>query len=173
MSPQNLYYECLDKGDARQCSIPTWRYALNMQQRYAAARVTVERYTGPVQTPQKTFSPYGDSDEESDCSPPLPKKTNATEMKKDEILLRLCLILKLIIMGSSFKHRVETDIVFVLLRNAFLLGGKNITLIMIIQFVWQDSSMVKVYFNIVMIKGMIIMKQLPFILQICLKMERD
>jgi hypothetical protein len=44
-----------------------------MQQRYAAARVTVERYTRPVQTPQKTSSPYGDSDEESDCSPPLPK----------------------------------------------------------------------------------------------------
>ncbi len=44
---------------------------------------------------------------------------------------------------------------------------------MIIQFVWQDSSMVKVYFNIVVIKGMIIMKQLPFILQICLKMEQD
>jgi hypothetical protein len=57
-----------------------------MQQRYAAARVTVECYTRPVQTPQKTFSPYGDSDEESDCSPPAPKKTNATEKKIDEFL---------------------------------------------------------------------------------------
>ncbi len=44
---------------------------------------------------------------------------------------------------------------------------------MIIQFVRQDSSIVKVYFNIVVINGMIIMKQLPFILQICLKLERD
>ncbi len=75
--------------------------------------------------------------------------------------------------GSSFKHQVEMDIVFVLLQNAYLLGGKSTTLLMIIQFVRQDSSMVKVYFNIVVIKGMIIMKQLPFILQICLKMERD
>ncbi len=57
-----------------------------MQQRYAAARVTVECYTRPVQTPQKKFSPYGDSDEESDCLPPSPKKTNATEMKIDESL---------------------------------------------------------------------------------------
>ncbi len=70
MSPRDLYYECLNKGDARRCSIPTLRYVINMQQRYAAARVTVECYTRPVQTPQKTFSPYGDSDEESDCSPP-------------------------------------------------------------------------------------------------------
>ncbi len=62
-------------------------------------------------------------------------------------------------MGSGFKHRVEMDIVFVLLWNAFLLRGKNITLLMIIQFVRQDSSMVKVYSNIVMMKGMIIMKQ--------------
>ncbi len=34
----------------------------------------------------ETFSPYGDSDEESDCSPPSPKMTNATEMKIDESL---------------------------------------------------------------------------------------
>jgi hypothetical protein len=147
-----------------------------MQQRYAAARVTVECYTRPVQTPQKTLSPYGDSDEKSDCLPPSPKKTNATEMKIDESLknlMRLCLILKLFIMGSSFKHQVEKDIVFVLLQNAFLLVGKNITLIIIIQFVRQDSSMGKVYFNIVVIKEMIIMKQLSFILQICLKLEWD
>jgi hypothetical protein len=84
MSPRDLYYECLNNRDARQCSIPTLRYAINMQQRYAAARVTVEHYKRPVQTPQKTFSPYGDSDEESDCSPPSPKKTNTTEMKIDE-----------------------------------------------------------------------------------------
>ncbi len=32
--PRDLYYECLDEGDAQQCSIPTLRYAINMQQRY-------------------------------------------------------------------------------------------------------------------------------------------
>jgi hypothetical protein len=86
ISPRDLYYECLDEGDSRRCSIPTLKYAINMQQRYAAARATVECFTRPVQTPQKTFSPYGDSDEESDCSAPSPKKTNAIEMKIDESL---------------------------------------------------------------------------------------
>ncbi len=75
--------------------------------------------------------------------------------------------------GLNLKHRGEMDIVFVLLQNACLLGGKNMTLMMNIQFVWQDSFMVQVYFNIVVIKGVIITQQLPFILQICFKMERD
>jgi hypothetical protein len=35
MSPQDLYYECLDEVDARQCSIPTLSYTINMQERYA------------------------------------------------------------------------------------------------------------------------------------------
>jgi hypothetical protein len=86
ISTQDLYYECFDERDAQRCSVPTLRYAINMQQRYAAARVTVECYTRPVQTPQKTFSPYGDSDEESDCPLPSLKKTDATEMKIDESL---------------------------------------------------------------------------------------
>ncbi len=33
MSPRDLYDECLDEGDARRCSIPTLKYAINMQQR--------------------------------------------------------------------------------------------------------------------------------------------
>ena len=37
MSPQDLYYECLNEGDAQQCSIPTLSYTINMQERYAAA----------------------------------------------------------------------------------------------------------------------------------------
>ncbi len=61
------------------------------------------------------------------------------------------------------------DIVFVLLQHVFLLGGKNIMSIMIIQVVRQDGFMVKVYFNIVMIKGMNITQQLSTILQICLQ----
>ncbi len=75
MSPSDLYYECLDEGDAWQCSIAHLNYTINMQERYDAARVTIEQFTHPVQTPQKTFSPYGESDEESDCSPPTPKNT--------------------------------------------------------------------------------------------------
>jgi hypothetical protein len=35
---------------------------------------------------RKTFSPYGDSDEESDCSPPTPTNTKATEEKIDDSL---------------------------------------------------------------------------------------
>jgi hypothetical protein len=59
---------------------------INMQHRYAAARVTVEHYTCPVQTPKKTCSPYSDSDEDSDCPSPSPKEINATEMKIDKSL---------------------------------------------------------------------------------------
>ncbi len=57
-----------------------------MQERYAVVRCTIEEFTRPVHTSQKTFSPYGDSDEESDCSPPTPKNTKATEKKIDASL---------------------------------------------------------------------------------------
>ncbi len=86
MSLQDLYYECLDEGDAQQCSIPTLSYTINMQERYAVVRLTIEEFTRPVHTPRKTFSPYCDSDEESDCSPPTPTNTKATEKKIDDSL---------------------------------------------------------------------------------------
>ncbi len=86
MLPRDLYFECLDEGDAWQFSIPNLKYMINMQQRFAAARATVDQYTHPVQIPKKTFSPYGDSDENSDVPPPSPKKTDATEMKIDKSL---------------------------------------------------------------------------------------
>jgi hypothetical protein len=57
-----------------------------MQTRYAAARATVTQYTHPVPIPKNTFSPYGNSDEDSDGPPPSPKKTDATEMKIDKYL---------------------------------------------------------------------------------------
>ncbi len=57
-----------------------------MQTRYAAARAAVAQYTRPVLIPKNTFSPYGNSDEDSDGSPPSPKKTDATKMKIDESL---------------------------------------------------------------------------------------
>ena len=57
-----------------------------MQTRYAAARATGVQYTRPVLIPKNTFSPYGDSDEDSDGPPPSPKKADATEMKIDKSL---------------------------------------------------------------------------------------
>ena len=86
MIPQDLYYECVDEGDARRFPIPNLVYKIHMQTRYAAARAKVAQYTHPVLIPKNTFSPYGDSDEESDGPPPSPKKTDATEMKLDKYL---------------------------------------------------------------------------------------
>jgi hypothetical protein len=40
-TPQDLYYECLDEGEARQFSTPNLLYKIDMQARYAAARETV------------------------------------------------------------------------------------------------------------------------------------
>ncbi len=57
-----------------------------MQTRYAAARATVTQYTRPVPIPKNTFSPYGNSDEDSDGPPPSPKKTDVTKMKIDKYL---------------------------------------------------------------------------------------
>ncbi len=51
-----------------------------MQERYAVVRLTIEEFTCQVHTPQKTFSPYCDSDEESDSSPPTP--TNTKQLKR-------------------------------------------------------------------------------------------
>ncbi len=38
---QDLYYECLNEGEARQFSIPSLLYKIDMQARFAAARATV------------------------------------------------------------------------------------------------------------------------------------
>ncbi len=58
----------------------------NMQERFAAVRATVIKYTLPVAIPKNIFSPYGDLDEESDGPPPSPKKTDATGIKIDKSL---------------------------------------------------------------------------------------
>jgi hypothetical protein len=86
MSPRDLYYECLDEGDAQQYSIPTLSYTINMQERNDVVGLTIEEFTRPVNTPQKTFSPYGDSDEGSDCSPPTHTNIKANEKKIDDSL---------------------------------------------------------------------------------------
>jgi hypothetical protein len=145
-----------------------------MQERYAVIRITIEQFTRTVQTPQKTFSPYGDSDEESDCSPPTPKNTKATEMMINDsfrIFIEALPHLETLHYGFKFQALGRNGYCFCALAKCLSPWRKNITLIMIIQFVRQDSFMVKVYFNIVVIKGVIITQQLPFILQICLLME--
>ncbi len=72
-TPQDLYYECLDEGEARQFPPPNFSYKINMQTRYAATRATVTQYTRPVPIPKNTFSPYGNSDEDSG-PPPSPQE---------------------------------------------------------------------------------------------------
>jgi hypothetical protein len=42
---QELYYECLDEGEAWQFSIPKLLYKIDMQARFAAARATVLQCT--------------------------------------------------------------------------------------------------------------------------------
>jgi hypothetical protein len=85
-TPQELYHECLDEGEARQFSIPKLLYKIDMQARFAAARATVLQYTLPVPISKKTSSPYSDSDDDSDGSPPSLKRTDATEMKVNKSL---------------------------------------------------------------------------------------
>jgi hypothetical protein len=52
--PQELYYECLDEGEAWQFPTPNLIYKIDMQARYAAVRATVMQYTLPVPIPKKT-----------------------------------------------------------------------------------------------------------------------
>jgi hypothetical protein len=107
-----------------------------MQTRYAAARATVTLYTRPVPIPKNTFSPYGNSDEDSDGPPPSPKKIDATEMKIDkylQVFIEALPHLETLHYGFKLQASNEKGIVFVLLQNALLLGEENITLLMIIQ----------------------------------------
>ncbi len=54
-TPRDLYYECLDEGEARLFSTPNLLYKIDMQARYAAARATVLKYILPVPISKKTF----------------------------------------------------------------------------------------------------------------------
>ncbi len=57
ISPSDLYNECLNEGDARQCLIPTLSYRINMQERYAAARLTIEDfYTSSSDSTENIFT---------------------------------------------------------------------------------------------------------------------
>jgi hypothetical protein len=176
MKPQDSYYECLDEGDAQQFPIPNLVYKINMQTRYAAARATVVQYTRPKLIPNNIFLPYGDSDEDSDGPPPSPKKTDATEVKINkslQIFIEALPHLETLHYGFKFQASNGNEYCFCALPKCLSPWRKNITLMMIIQCVEQEFFKVLVFFNIVVIRGMIITQQLPFILQHCLKMEWD
>jgi hypothetical protein len=85
-TPQDLYYECLDEGEAWQFPTPNLIYKIDMQAKYDAARATVLKYTLSVPISKKTSSQYSNSDEDSDGSPPSLKRTVATEMKINKSL---------------------------------------------------------------------------------------
>ncbi len=55
-APQELYYECLDEGEAWQFPNPALLYKIDMQARFAAARATVLQYTLQVPISKKTSS---------------------------------------------------------------------------------------------------------------------
>ena len=55
-TPQDLYYECLDEGEAWQFPTPKLLYKIDMQARYAAVRATVTQYTLPVPISKNTSS---------------------------------------------------------------------------------------------------------------------
>jgi hypothetical protein len=173
-TPQVLYYECLDDGEAQQFPTSNLLYKINMQERYAAVRATVIQYMLPV-APKNTFVPYGDLEEESDRPPPpSPKKTDVTETKIDE----------------SLQKFIEALPFLEPLHYGFKLQGSNKSGYCICSLAkcltpWRrkheiddDYSLcgmiflqVKVFFNIVMGKTMNILQQLPFILEHCLKRD--
>jgi len=120
--------------------------------------------------PKNTFSSCGDLDEESDGSPPSPKKTDATEMKTDKSLQNFIEALPhLETLHYGFKlqgsNQNKIDIAFVLLQKASLLGEEEMRLLMIISHVGRHIFKVKVLFNIGRGKAMNIIQLLPFILE--------
>jgi hypothetical protein len=147
-----------------------------MQERYAVVGLTIEEFTHPVNTPQKTFSPYGDSDEESDYSPPTPTNIKANEKKIDDSLRNFVEALPYLeTLHYGFKYQA-------LGRNGYCFCALTTCLSS-----WRKKHHVdndfsrcsskqfhgKVFFNIVVIKGMIITQQLPIILQICSIIKQD
>jgi hypothetical protein len=133
-TPQELYYECLNEGEAQQLPTPNLSFKINMQARYAAVKATVTQYMLPVLISKNTSSQYSDSDEDSDGPHSSPKKTDATEMKIDKSLQVFIEALPLEPLHYGFKLQAwnEKGYCIVLLQNASLLGEENIRLLMII-----------------------------------------
>ena len=175
-TPQELYYECLDEGEAWQFPIPKLLYKIDMQARFAAARATVLEYTLPVPISKKTSSPYNNSDDDSDGPPPSPKRTDATEMKIDkslQIFINALPHLEPLHFGFKLQASIQKGYFFCPLAKCLSFWRKNFTLLMIIQCVGQGIFKVLVFFNIVAIRVMNITQQLIFILQHCIKNEWD
>ncbi len=138
-TPQELYYECLDEGDAWRFLTPNLLYKINMQARYAAARAAVLQYTLPVPIPKKTPSPYGnDFEEESYGPPPSPKKTDATEMKIGkslQVFIEALPHLEPLHYGFKFQASNEKGYCICSLAKCLTPWRIKITLLMIIQVV--------------------------------------
>jgi hypothetical protein len=99
-----------------------------MQARYDATNATVLKYTLPVLISKKTSSPYSNSDDDSDGSPPSLKRADATAMKIDKSLhlfIDVLPHLEPLHYGFKLQASIKKDIVFVLLQNASLLGEKT------------------------------------------------
>jgi hypothetical protein len=174
-TPQELYYECLDEGEARQFPTPNLLYEINMQTRYAAAWATVTQYTPPVLIPKNKYLAYGDSDEDSDDPPPSPTKTDATEMKIDESLQVFIAALshfEPLHYGFKLQASNQKGYCFCSLAKCLTPWRKTIMLIMIIQCVGQDIFKVLVFFNTVTVRVMNITQQLTFLTTL-FKMEWD
>jgi hypothetical protein len=56
-TPRDLYYECLDEGEARRFPTPNLIYKIDMQARYDATWATVLKYTLPVPISKKNIIP--------------------------------------------------------------------------------------------------------------------
>jgi hypothetical protein len=90
-----------------------------------------------VPIPKKTPSPFGDdSEEESDGSPPSPKKTDANEMKIDkslQVFIEALPHLEPLHYGFKLRASNEKGYCICSLAKCLTPWRKNITLLMIIQ----------------------------------------
>jgi hypothetical protein len=151
-TPRDLYYECLDEGEAQQFPTPNLLYKINLQTRYAAARATVLQYTLSVPIPKKISSQHSSYDEDSGGPPPSPKKTDATEMKIGkslQVFIEALPHLEPLHYGFKLQASNQKGYCFCPLAKCLTPWRKNHHVLMIIQCVGQDIFKVLVLFNIV------------------------
>ncbi len=135
-TPKQLYNECLDEGEAWRFPTPNFICKINMQARYAAVRAAVRQYKHQAAISKNKFSPYGDSDENSDGPPPSPKKTDATEMKIDkplQVFIEALPYLEPLHYGFKLQALNEKGYCICSLTKCLTPWRKKITLLMIIQ----------------------------------------
>ncbi len=175
-TPQDLYYKCLDEGEAWQFPTPKLLYKIDMKARYDAARATVLEYTLPVLISKKTSSQYSNSDEDSDGSPPSPRRIDATEMKIDEslqVFIETLPHLQPLQYGFKLQESNQKEYCVCPLVKYLTPWRKHHHVDNDYSVLGQDIFKVLVFFNIVAVRAMNITQQLPFILQQCLQMEWD